>query len=171
MEPLFVCLLVYFNASCFLTGWCQEEILLLCIIQDPLGEKGDASLAPLQCFGTANHGQRQNESVLLYQLPPVTVGKASGVASKSVLACIVPAKCPLCNPLAHGRRHLTVIKTPSLCLHRGRTLGWGTLLNDSFCPSCTRSPVFSSSSKNWEQQWCVLQPHRVWGEVTRFSYK
>lgn len=148
MEPLFVCLLVYFNASCFLTGWCQEEILLLCIIQDPLGEKGDASLAPLQCFGTANHGQRQNESVLLYQLPPVTVGKASGVASKSVLACIVPAKCPLCNPLAHGRRHLTVIKTPSLCLHRGRTLGWGTLLNDSFCPSCTRSPVFSSSSKN-----------------------
>lgn len=29
-----------------------------------------SSLAPLQCFGTANHGQRQNESVLVYQLPP-----------------------------------------------------------------------------------------------------
>ena len=143
-----VCLLVYFNASCFLTGWCQEEILLLYIIQDPLGEKGDASLAPLQCFGTANYGQRQNESVLVYQLPPMTVGKASGVASKSVLACAVPAKCPSCNPLARGRRHLAVMKTHSPCLCRGRTSGRGTLLNDRLCPSCTRSPVFSSSSKN-----------------------
>lgn len=110
MEPLFVCLLVYFNTSCFPTGWSQEEILLLYIIQDLLGKKDDASPAPLQHFGTANHGQRQNESILLYQLSPMTEGKASGAASKSILAGVLPAKCPLCNPLAHGCQHLILIQ-------------------------------------------------------------
>lgn len=56
--------------------WCQEEILLLDVIQEPLGEEGDASTAPLQCFDTTNRDQRQNESVLVYQHSPMTAGKA-----------------------------------------------------------------------------------------------
>jgi len=156
-NTVFVCLLVCFNASCFLTGWCQKEILLLYIIQDPSGEKGDASPAPLQCFGTANHGQRQNESILDYQLPPMTAGKASGAASRSVLVCVFPAKCPSCNPSANGRWHLTMIKTHSLCLCRAARPQAGrpsclpgsvptarrvlSLLPDGFCPSCPTGSV------------------------------
>lgn len=66
MEPLAGWLLVYFKPSCFLRVWCQEEILLLGIIQEPLGEEGFASTAPLQCCGTTNRDQRQNVSVLIY---------------------------------------------------------------------------------------------------------
>lgn len=154
------CLLVYFNLRCSLMVWCQEEILLLDVIQEPLGEEGDASTAPLQCFDTTNRDQRQNESVLVYQHSPMTAGKLwSGIQTGCGLCC--PAKCPLYDLLVHRHQQLTVVKTHSPRLRRGRIWGWGTLLDSRICPSCACSPVFSSSSKTREQQCCVLQPHRV----------
>lgn len=154
---LLVCLLVCFNTSCFLTRAGFPPGTKLYVILDFLGEKGDSSLAPPQCFGTANHGQRQNESVLIYQKPLELCPKAFWL--------VFPVKCPLCNPLARGCWHLTVIKT-----HREAGPWAGgpparhvlSLLLDTFCPSCTTCSLLSSSSKKTcEQQQRVLQPHRV----------
>lgn len=107
----------------------------MCIIQDPLGEKANASLAPLRCFGAANHSQRQKECPHL-PAPSHDSGQSlwTGIQKRFGL---FQARCPSCNPLAHRHWHLSVIKTHS---HKGSTLGWGTLLNVRFSPSHTHSP-------------------------------
>lgn len=57
-------------------------------------------------------------------------------------------------------------------VHYSGPFRWvGSSWSTGFAP-CAQLHLFpAASSKPPEQQWCVLQPHGVWGEVTRFSYK
>lgn len=67
---------------------------------------------------------------------------------------------------------LQVTRRKSALVYYSGPFRWvGSPWTIGFAPPAQIHLFPAASSKTREQQWCVLQPHRVWGEVTRFSYK
>lgn len=83
-----------------------------------------SSLAPLQCFGTANHGQRQNESVLVYQLPPWQWAKPLDWHPKAFWLVLFQQSAPRAIPW-HMDVGISLWLKPTACAAQRQDLGLG----------------------------------------------